>query len=130
MVLIIENLAFGRPHPSTMLLVAIHLPPTMALIIGTEYLLFQKYGSKVLKYSHLVDLILLLLYTADWIALLIGTLQNAQKKSPPSFGLDFLFGFTAFAWRTLLVTLIVQKWQLQIIAPVVTTGIFWLYYLL
>jgi len=109
--------------PTTMLLVSIPFAPTMSIIIGIEYLLFKKRGSGVLKYSQVVDIIVLLLFMADWIAILMDAFGHTLKTNPPSLSMNALYGFTSFAWRTLLVTLIVQKWQLKIIAPVVTLAV-------
>jgi len=123
--------------------------PIITLIVAFEYLLVRKKGSKILKYSHLIDLMILFLFTADWILGLVSTFtktQNMHHGSPPGMGppphkpdhfpahgpghgpghgppgmspdaVMAMYQFVNFAWKALLVTLIVQKWQLKIIAP-------------
>jgi len=93
----------------------------MIVIISLEYFLFKKKGQYVIKYSNLVDLTLLVLFIGDWISFLLSSLYKMEQMNPPSFKLPALLGFAAFSWRTLLVTLLVQKWQLKIIAPVMAT---------
>jgi len=100
------------------------LPPFCAMMIATisiEYFLFKKEGSEIAKYSNIVDSVLLLLFIGDWISYLLSSLYKIEQSNPPSFKISSLFGFTAFAWRTLLVTLLIQKWQLKIIAPITAT---------
>jgi len=96
---------------------------SMIAIIGIEYILFKKKGSKILKYSNIIDLILLLLFIADWILTLVSALERVQLTNPPSFRVTVLLGFTSFSWRTLLVTLIVQKWYLKVVPPVLAISV-------
>jgi len=98
---------------------ALPFAPIVTLIVTIEYLLFKKKGPKILKYSHIANLILLIFFMGDWIIGLFSTLYRTQQLDPPLFPVSALYGMTAFAWRAMLVTLIVQKWQLKIIAPVV-----------
>ena len=93
----------------------------MILVITIEFILFKKKGSKIIKYSHLVDLILLALFVCDWVAVIFSSLETVQSTHPPSFPVSTLYGFTVFAWRTLLVTLIVQKWYLKALPPTIAT---------
>jgi len=99
-------------------LIALPLTPIMAIIIGLEYLTFKKKGPGILRYSQAIDVILLLIFMADWILLLISSLIKVNYTDPPCFEITALYGFTSFSWKTLLVTFIVQQWQLKIIAPV------------
>jgi len=96
-------------------MISLPFPVLVALIIGLEYFLFKKLGSKVAKYSSHVDLLLLLFFIGDWVIIVTSYTINGQHP----FKISALFGFTTFSWRTLFATLIVQKWQLKIISPVV-----------
>jgi len=125
--------------------------PLITIIVAIEYILFKKKGKKILKYSQVIDFLILLLFTADWIIVLISTFTRAQEMTtnhpppppggprgpppefdmgnpppmppPPGSGLLVLFPVTAlyefasFAWKALLVTLVIQKWQLKILPP-------------
>ena len=50
---------------------------------------------------------------------MISFLLETQEPDPPLFSVSAPYGFISFAWKALLLTLIVQKWQPRIIAPVV-----------
>jgi len=89
----------------------------MPLIIAFEYLLFKKKGPGIVKYSNIIDFVLLLVFLGDWSTSEISDLNRIQQTDPISFKISALYGFTSFSWRTLIITLIVQKWQLKIIAP-------------
>jgi len=93
----------------------------MITIISLEYFLFKKKGPEIAKYSNTVDSILLLLFIGDWISCLVSSIYEMEGVNPLSFNTPALLGFTAFSWRTLLVTLLLQKWQLKIIAPITVT---------
>jgi len=59
----------------------------------------------------------------DWIIILTVSLNELQKNNTACFQIAAVFGFTSFSWRTLMVTLIVPKWQLKIIAPVTALAV-------
>jgi len=120
MALIVQSFLTHAPAPAKVLLLSIPLAPTMAVIIGIEYLLFKKRGSGVLKYSQVVDIILLLSFMTDWFIILIDALEKVGKGS---FSVSYLFAFTSFSWRVLVVTLFFQKWQLKIVLPVLTLAL-------
>jgi len=102
--------------------IEISLPFTglIPIIIALEYFFYRKRGPRIIKYANIVDLILLMLFIVDWITILIASIK-VQQTDPLSFQITALYGFTNFSWRTLLVTLIVQRWELKIIPPVVAT---------
>jgi len=121
------GLAADRNLPAhTKLFYIISLPfqVLMILIILVEYLLYKRLGSRIVKYSKVVDIVLLLIFTADWVLVLVTTLSKLQPTV--SSQIKSLFGFIGFSWRTLLATLIVQRWQLKLIPPatalIVATG--------
>jgi len=131
-----------RDHSSSRYInrLALVFTPIITLIVITEYLLFKKKGRKILKYSQVIDLLILLLFTADWILGLISIFTRAQEdRNSPSpgsgsmvwFQVTALYEFASFAWRALLVTLIVQKWQLKIIPPaaaIITATVYAIYF--
>ena len=104
-------------------IISIPFPFLMSLVIGLEYFLYKKLGPGIVRYSNLVDIMLLLFFTADWTAIVVSTLNDVEKTYPISFKLGALFGFTTFSWRTLMVTLIVQKWKLKIIPPTIVLAV-------
>jgi len=109
--------------PKSSLLVEISLPlcALMIVTISLEYFLFKRKGLEMAKYSNIVDIILLLIFTGDWILFLLSSLYKVEQTNPPSFKVSALYGFTSFSWRTLMITLLVQKWQLKIVSPIVAT---------
>ncbi len=98
--------------------IALIFPVIICFIIALEYFLFKKRGPSIIKYSKAVDIILLLLFMADWILMVISTLYRVQQTDSPSFKIGALYGFTSFSWRTLIITLVAQKWQIKMMAPV------------
>jgi len=106
---------------STRLSFALSMPFTvsMGLVVTVEYLLFKKLGPGIVKYTTLVDILLLLCLMGDWITVVVATANKINHTDPITLQVGSVFGFTAFSWRTLMVTLIVQKWQLKIIPPCV-----------
>jgi len=109
--------------PKSILMLKISQPlcAMMIAIISLEYFLFKKKGPSVVKYSNLVDFTLLIIFVGDWIFFLLAIIYKMELMSHPLLLIPALFGFTAFSWRTLLVTLLLQKWQLKIIAPTIVT---------
>jgi len=99
------------------ILISIPIRVVMIFIIILEFIFFKKFGPKFAKYSNIVDISLLFLFTAEWSVTLIAAFYKMQFTNPPSFAITAIFGFTSFSWRTLLVTLIVQNWKLKIIPP-------------
>ena len=104
------------------LVISFSLFGAMVLVLVIEYILFRKKGPKVVKYSNLVDLIILILFLCEWIFQIISSLQTINDLNL-SFPIPMLFAFIGFAWRTLLVTLMVQKWYLKAIPPNVVLAV-------
>ena len=105
----------------TLWIISLPFSLMISVIVCLEYFLFKKKGPSVLKYSNIVDILLLLVFIGDWLTSSISSLFRLQETDPPSFKISSLYGFTTFSWRTLLITLLVNKWQLKILAPVVAT---------
>jgi len=93
------------------------------LIIAGEYFLYKKRGPSIVRYSKVVDIVILLLFMADWTLVIVSGLYRIQNRNPPSFKISALYGFTSFSWRTLMVILIASKWQIKILAPIFATGL-------
>jgi len=55
------------------------------------------------------------------MSFVLTSLYRIQKTNPPSFPISPLYGFTSFSWRTLLIIMLVQKWQLKVIALTTAT---------
>jgi len=60
-------------------------PVLMTFVLLLEYFLFKKLGPGIVKYSILVDITLLLLFMADWILVVIGSVNKIQQTHPISF---------------------------------------------
>jgi len=84
---------------------------------GIEYLLFKTKGSGIVKYSMIFDIILLVFHTGDWVFNVLACFSMIQSTDPPTLTALAVYGIACFSWRTLLMTLIVQKWWLKIIPP-------------
>ncbi len=106
--------------PTSRLFMQISLAFTLLipLIIAVEYLLYRKLGARIVRYSKIVDLVIYLLFMADWILVCFTGLYRLQSRNPPSFKIGSFYGFTSFSWRTLMVILMASKWQIKAIAPV------------
>ena len=112
------------PHftgpPDVFFLLSAAFVLAMIVIITGECILFRKIGPRVAKYAIIVDIaLLLLLFIGDWAAVIVSTFQKIAHIDPPVFQVTAIYGFLGFSWRALLVTLIIQKWQLKILPPVV-----------
>jgi len=114
---------FDPLSPKSRAIVTICLPflAMMMIILALEYLLYKKTGPMIVRYSKIVDLALLICFMGDWMAALFSSIYRTQQADPPCFQITALYAFISFAYRTLLVTLLVQQWQLKIIGPVVAT---------
>ena len=113
-------------------LISLFVIAMMILLILIEYIIFKRIGPRIVKYTNMIDITLLILYTADWVLILMSSLRAIRPTVPPTFEIMAFYGFTMFAWRALLVTLIVQKWWLKIIPPSVATivaGVYGVIYL-
>ena len=118
-------------YGKTELAISIGTAALILILIALEYLFFKKFGPKVAKFANLWDILLLIVYTVDWLMAEVTALKGVSQTVPPTFTVNAFFGFIMFSWRTLLVTLIVQKWQLKIIPPSVATltaGAYAIYY--
>ncbi len=110
------------PHKARVLIYINLIPPTvMILIVALEYFLSKKLGPKIIRYATIFDVALLAAFTADWIIILLASLDKIQKEDPVCFQVGALFGFISFSWRALMVTLLVQNWLLKII-PLAATA--------
>jgi len=89
----------------------------ISIIVVVEYVLFKKKGPKIVKYSHIVDALFFILFTAEWLSSLNAALIKAKNTSPPSYAVTAVFGFTSFSWRTLIQPFITHHWQIKIIPP-------------
>ena len=72
------------------------------------YFLSKKFGSSILRFSQIVDLLFLALFIGDWATGGISFLLKTQEPDPPLFSASALYVFISFAWRALLLTLIVH----------------------
>lgn len=86
--------------------------PAMMLIVAIEYLMYKKKGPRALRYSSVVDIVILLLLIGDWLSGIFISLAWVQRTDPVLFPISTVYSFATFGWRTLLVILVVQKWQL------------------
>jgi len=117
----IFNLTHMNALSRKLLFCSLPFAPVITLTVALEYLFFKKFGSKTLKYSIVGDLVILSLFIGEWTLGVLSFLLSTQQDDLPLFTVASLFGFIGFAWRALLVTLIVQKWQLKIIAPIIAS---------
>ena len=88
-----------------------------AITVCFEYLLFKKIGPKVMNYSNILDILLLIFFTAEWIVTLVINLTNLAGTNPPSFQPVSAINFATFGWRTLFLLFLIQSWKLLIIPP-------------
>ena len=107
----------------TILIISLPVGLMVVIVIVLEYLLFKKKGPEIVKYSNLLDAIVLFFFMGEWTTALCADLFRPQQSNPTCFPFLSLYSYTAFSWRTLLVTLIVQKWQLKVIAPISMTWV-------
>jgi len=112
------------PEKSRLLMtISLPFPLLMTLVIALEYFLYRKLGPGRVKYSSLVDLLLLTFFIGDRVILIISHINGIGQTDLLCFPAEALLGFSAFSWRTLMVTLIVEKWQLKVIAPITALSI-------
>jgi len=97
-----------------------------ALIVLFEYFLFRRIGPKVMKYSKFIDIVLLVIFTAEWMVTISITLNILSAPSPsgrPSFPPAGIFAFATFGWRILFLLFLIQGWKLIIIPPTLVMGL-------
>ena len=103
----------------------------IALIICFEYILFRRIGPKVMKYSKLIDITLLILFTIEWLITLFIIFIRFSNTHPPTLAPSAIFAITNFGWRTLFLLFLIQGWKLISLSPTIamffTLG-FTLYY--
>jgi len=109
----------------TQLLTIISLVPLtlMALIICLEFFLYKKIGPRVMNYSHIIDLILLILFTAEWILITCVPMTRLPRTPIPLLPIATIFVYTGFQWKTIFLLFLVQDWKLLIIPPTVVLSI-------
>jgi len=97
--------------------VSIPLFGVIAFIVCFEYFMFRKIGPKVMNYSKVIDIFLLITFTAEWLTTLIIVLSRISSSGIGVTQLDAVFGFTNFGWRTIFLLFLIQNWILISIPP-------------
>jgi len=103
-------------------LTSIPLGLAVLTVIGTEYTLYSKIGTDVMKYTKIIDCCLLLFFTIEWVAVLFSPFQSLDNGDPPTISQTGILTFTAFGYRTLIQIFVIQNWKLRIIPPAVALG--------
>jgi len=92
-----------------------------ALVVCFEYFLYRRIGPRVMNYSRLIDIILLIIYTTEWIATLCISLTGFGNMNPPALAVTSIFNFASFGWRILFFQFLIQGWKLISIPPIIAT---------
>ena len=71
-----------------------------------------------MKYSKLIDIILLIVFTTGWIVLV-----SVQLIGRPSLNIITVILFIDFAWKTLFLLFLAQGWKLIIIPPTIVMSL-------
>jgi len=95
----------------------------ITLIICFEYFLFRKIGPKVMNYSQAIDIILLILFTAEWIMSLLPPFFRIPSANPHVLQVTAALVLTAFQWRILFLLFLVQSWKLIMIPPTIVVSL-------
>ncbi len=118
-----KDLPYSRPA----FLFTIPFPAIIICIICFEYLLFKKTGPKVMTYSKIIDIILLIIFTGEWITIVCLYYLNSSlitynpklDYSNIDIGIIPILTFIDFAWRMVFLLFLVQSWKLIIIPPII-----------
>lgn len=70
-----------------------------------------------MNYSKLIDIILLIIFGAEWITTVCTSLIAVTGQDPPTLQFYSIFGFISFGWRTLFLLFLIQSWKLLVIPP-------------
>jgi len=103
--------------------VAIGCLGLIVALVAVEYFLFKKIGPKIMKYSKILDLLLLIVFTAEWLLVIFLALVRIQDTETPYVPLSAIFSFTGFGWRILFLLFITQNWKLIIIPPTLASAV-------
>ena len=89
----------------------------MALVVCFEYYLYRKIGPKIMNYSQIIDIILLLFFTVEWLLTIWAPFNQIIGTDLHVLPVTTVFIFTGFQWRTLFLLFLVQSWKLLVIPP-------------
>lgn len=95
------------------LLISLPFQIALCLVVIAKYILYRIFGSRIFKYSCILDVIFCLVFTADWMVLINGQLHQSQSDGKYMYSITAVLGFTTVAWRTLVQILITQQWQFR-----------------
>ena len=106
------------PHSSQIAyIISFPLLILTALVVCFEYFLFKRIGPRVMNYSRIIDIILLVIFTAEWIDTLFISVNRLEVTDPPSLPPSSIFTLESFGWRTLFLLFLIQGWRWLIIPP-------------
>jgi len=106
----------------TLYYISIPLLGLMAFIICLEYLIYRRIGPRIMNYSKLIDVILLITFTAEWLVTLSISMSRLASTNPPALPLPSMYGLSSFGWRTIFLLFLIQSWKLIIIPPTLAMG--------
>ena len=121
--IVILTTVYLTPKVRTLYIVTLPLLVTTALIVLFEYFLFRRIGPKVMNYSRYIDVVLLLIFTAEWMVTISITLNVLAVSDHPCFPPASAFAFATFGWRILFLLFLIQGWKLIIIPPTIVMGL-------
>ena len=87
----------------------------VSIIVGIEFILFKKIGTKIIKYSRIIDLVFFFTFIGEWFFTLHAAVIKASYHTGLSYSIPAVFGFTSFSWRTQLQSFVTQRWYLKCI---------------
>ena len=92
----------------------------LSILVLIELILYKKLKRKALKYANLINGFIYFLFLSEWLITLYAGLLTRQLHPFPYYNITSPLIWTAQTWRILLQNFIIQRWQLKIIAPLLT----------
>jgi len=77
-----------------------------------------------MNYSKIIDLLLLITFTGEWLATLCTSLTGTiDCNGTDALQLTSIFGLTSFSWRTIFLLFLAQSWKLIILPPTAAVSV-------
>lgn len=94
--------------------ISLPLMLVLTLIIIAKYALYRRIGTRIFRYTILIDLAFTVIFMVDWVILLRRHLDQSESGDY-RYSLASIVSLLGFSWRTLVQILMAQHWIFKII---------------
>jgi len=122
-ILTVYNSSDDNENSPTLYLLTILDILILVVLIFVEYFLRRKIGQKVLKYTWIVDILLFIFFSLDWIISIEFIFNQSVKADLGYLPIVSMLEFTSFGWKVLVQVFVFRQWFLRILSPILACAV-------